>query len=224
MLRIKPVKKCFFFPLFPFTSLLKQHHQAAQCRNSANPTPRFFTFSVFFINLGTDPPRSGVFEFLDLRKMKSGTTFYKTDILWPNLRHWQQMSSSGEELQFPNFFCGRKYSSSQKKTFVWTMWTLLERKISSTFLQNFWSICFVFFPKQSNFTSFFSKHRLQSNNTLQTNRKPLKGNFTASFGLSLVRRSKNFPMPSSLFFLNIPRLEYISKWEKIPNFARKIPL
>ena len=105
----------FFFPLLPLALSNQHHRHKTQCRNSANPTPRFFTLRPFFINLGTDPGRSGLFEFLDLRKMKSETTFYKTDILSPNLRHWQQMSSFGEELQFPIFLWTKIFIISKRK-------------------------------------------------------------------------------------------------------------
>ena len=165
MLRVKPVKKCFCFPLFPCTSLLKQHHQAAQCRNSANPSPRFFTLRPFFINLGTDPPRSGLFEILDWRKMKSETTFYKTDTLSFNRYHLQQMSSFGEELQFPIFLVDENIHHLKKENVCVNHVNTSGKKdiihISAKLLINLFCFC----QSRVILQVFCSKHRLQSKNT-----------------------------------------------------------
>ena len=154
-LAAKPLSSVFAFPSY-LSTLKSRSSTSNSVQDFRTHYPLFFTFSVFSINLGTDPTRTCPFGFLDFRKMKSETSFFNRDILSPASRFLQKMNSSGEELQFENLLWTKNIQCKlKKKMFRSTRRTFLDRRISSLILAQCLISLFCFL--QSNLNFVFAK-------------------------------------------------------------------
>ena len=152
-LRISPALRClesslsksvFFFPSFLLhhssSNIIKQRSAGIQ-----RTLPLVFLHSVFFSLIWERIPdvrefsNSWMYSKWRVKLLSTRPTYY--DPIDTICNKWVL---SEKNFNFRFFWWTKIFIISKKKTFVWTMWTLLERKISSIFPQNFLSICFVF--------------------------------------------------------------------------------